>query len=306
MDAYQSTAFIKSIAKKLKFNYCGISKAEILSEDAARLKDWLDNNYHGQMSYMANHFDKRVDPTNLVDNARSVISLLYNYYPETEIPDKDNFKISRYAYGEDYHFVLKDRLKEFLSNIKRAIPDVQGRVFVDSAPVLERQWAARSGLGWIGKNTLLINKERGSYFFIAEIIINIELIYDNAIGDYCGTCTRCIDACPTNALKSYEMDASKCLSYLTIELKEEIPEEFEGKLNDWIFGCDICQEVCPWNRFSKPHNESHFLPAEKLRSMNRSKWLELDEEGFQSFFRKSAVKRTTFKGLKRNINFANR
>jgi epoxyqueuosine reductase len=306
MDIHQRTAFVKSTAQKLKFDFCGISKAEYLAEDADRLKNWLNNNYHGLMAYMANHFDKRVDPSELVENARSVISLLYNYYPKKSIQEKDNFKIARYAYGKDYHFIIKDRLKEFLHVLKKEIPGAEGRVFVDSAPVLERQWAARSGLGWIGKNTMLINKKAGSYLFIADIITTMEFVYDNPIGDFCGTCTRCVEACPTNALKPYEMDASKCISYLTIELKEDIPEYFKGKLNDWIFGCDICQEACPWNRFSKPHNEPQFLPAEELYSMNKNKWRELNEARFQLFFRKSAVKRTKFYGLKRNINFANK
>jgi epoxyqueuosine reductase len=304
-DITKKTAFIKSTAQKLNFDYCGISKAEFLAEDAERLKKWLDNEYHGQMSYMINHFDKRVDPRALVDDARSVISLLYNYFPETELPEKDNYKISRYAYGEDYHFVIKNKLKKFLGIIREELPEAEGRVFVDSAPVLERQWAARSGLGWIGKNTMLINKEAGSFLFIAEIILNIELTYDNPIGDFCGTCTKCIDACPTNALIPYEMDASKCISYLTIELKEDIPEEFNGKLKDWIFGCDICQEVCPWNRFSGAHNEPLFQPKDKLKSMNKKDWIEMSKPDFQKLFRKSAVLRAKYDGIKRNINLNN-
>jgi len=302
-DINQKTAFIKSTARNLNFEYCGISKAEFLTEDAERLKKWLKKQYHGKMTYMANHFDKRVDPTALVDDAKSVISLLYNYYPEELLPEEDNFKISRYAYGEDYHFVIKDKLKEFLANIQENMPEAQGRVFVDSAPVLERQWAARSGLGWIGKNTMLINREGGSFLFIAEIIINIALTYDHPIGDFCGTCTRCIDACPTGALKPYEMDASKCISYLTIELKENIPPEFNGKLNNWIFGCDICQEVCPWNRFAKSHHEPLFKPAEKLKDLNKKDWINLSERTFKDLFKKSAIKRTKYNGLKRNINF---
>ena len=253
---------------------------------------------------MAHHFEKRLDPSKLVEGAQSVISLLYNYYPESTLPEEDNFKLARYAYGKDYHTVLKTKLKDFMSLIKGKIEDAQGRVFVDSAPVLERQWAARSGLGWIGKNTMLINKSAGSYFFIAEIILNITLAYDNPIGDFCGTCSRCLEACPTSALTPYQMDASKCISYLTIELKEEISDEFKGKLRNWIFGCDICQEVCPWNKFANAHAEPDFAPDERLKTMNERKWIELTEDDFQSLFRKSAVKRAKYKGLKRNINAA--
>jgi epoxyqueuosine reductase len=305
LNLQEKTAFIKSTAKKLGFEFCGISEAVSLSEEAPRLKNWLLKGYHGKMDYMSNHFDKRLDPSKLMEGARSVISLLYNYFPESDLQDKDNYKISRYAYGKDYHFVLKDKLKEFLKCIQQNIGQVEGRIFVDSAPVLERQWAAKSGLGWIGKNTMLINKTSGSYLFIAEIILNKELVYDNPMGDYCGTCTRCIDACPTSALSPYQMDASKCISYLTIELKNEIPPEFKGKTRGWIFGCDICQEVCPWNRFSKPHSEPSFLPSEKLPQMTKKDWNEITEEVFQSIFKKSAVKRAGFKGLKRNIEFNN-
>ena len=300
----QNTAYIKSIARKLGFDYCGISKAEFLKEEAPRLNKWLKNNHHGQMEYMARHMDKRLDPTKLVDGARSVISLLYNYYPESKLPEDNNFKLARYAYGKDYHFVLKTKLKEFMSLIRDKIEYAEGRVFVDSAPVLERQWAARSGLGWIGKNTLLIHKKAGSYFFISEILLNVELHNDNPIGDFCGSCNRCIEACPTSALTPYQMDARKCLSYLTIELKENIPEEYNGKLHNWIFGCDICQEVCPWNKFAKSHKEPDFEPDERLKSMSKKKWIELTNDEYQSLFRESAVKRTKYKGLKRNINTA--
>ena len=303
-DINQNTAFIKSTAQKLNFDFCGISKAEFISEEAAKLKEWLDKGFHGRMRYMENHIDKRVNPAALVEGAKSVISLLYNYYPGSEVPVMNNFKISRYAYGEDYHFVIKKKLRKFLSVIQKKIPGTSGRIFVDSAPVLERYWAARSGLGWIGKNTMLINKNTGSFFFIAELVVDIELVYDNPIGDYCGTCTRCVEACPTHALNPYQLNASKCISYLTIELKENIPDEFNGKLQDWIFGCDICQEVCPWNKFSKSHNEPAFLPDEYLRTMNKKNWVEMTEERFQSIFRKSAFKRTKYKGLKRNISFA--
>ncbi len=299
----KNTAFIKNTAKKLGFEYCGISRAEHLQEEAPRMKKWLGKNHHGKMAYMANHFEKRLDPTQLVENAKSVISLLYNYYPESEIDSGDSFKIARYAYGKDYHFLIKDKLKDFLKHIQEHIKDVKGRVFVDSAPVLERQWAARSGLGWIGKNTMLINKNSGSYFFIAEMILNTEFEYDNPVGDFCGTCSRCIDACPTQALTPYQMDASKCISYLTIELKDDIPETFRGKMKNWIFGCDICQEVCPWNRFSEPHSEPYFNPREKLKKMSSNDWVEMTEEVFKDVFRKSAVKRTKYKGLMRNIRF---
>jgi epoxyqueuosine reductase len=302
-DILENTAIVKNTAKKLGFEYCGISRAEHLQEEASRLKKWLEKNHHGKMAYMANHFDKRLDPTQLVENAKSVISLLYNYYPESEINTEDSYKIARYAYGKDYHYLIKDKLKDFLKQVQGHVKDVEGRVFVDSAPVLERQWAARSGLGWIGKNTMLINKNSGSYFFIAEMILNIELQYDNPMGDFCGTCSRCIDACPTQALSPYQMDASKCISYLTIELKDDIPEVFQGKMKNWIFGCDICQEVCPWNRFSKPHNEPYFNPGEKLKEMSKNDWIEMSEEVFQDVFQKSAVKRTKFKGLMRNIRF---
>lgn len=302
----EHTAYIKSSAKELGFDYCGISKAEYLKQEASRLKDWLQKGHHGKMDYMANHFDKRLDPTKLVEGAKSVVSLLYNYYPETSLKQDGNFKIAKYAYGKDYHFLIKDKLKELLTRIQEKISYVQGRVFVDSAPILERQWAAKGGLGWIGKNTMLINKQSGSYYFIAEMVLNIELVYDNPIGDHCGTCTRCIDACPTDALKPYQMDASNCISYLTIELKEDIPDKFQGKMKNWIFGCDICQEVCPWNRFSKPHNESYFQPNEQLKGMTRNKWTELSEDVFQSVFRKSAIKRTKYRGLIRNIKFNER
>lgn len=299
----KNTALVKSTAKQLGFDFCGISKAEFLSEEAPKVQKWLENGYHGNMNYMTNHFEKRLDPTKLVEGAKSVISLLYNYFPQCKLPEKDNFKLARYAYGKDYHFVLKKKLKEFLKIIQYSIEGANGRVFVDSAPVLERQWAARSGLGWIGKNTMLINKKGGSYFFIAEMILNIPLVSDSPLGDYCGTCSRCIDACPTKALSPYKMDASKCISYLTIELKDEIPGNFTGKFNDWIFGCDICQEVCPWNRFSQPHKEPDFNPDESLKNMNKERWYTMSEKGYQNAFRSSAVKRTGYKGLRRNIKF---
>lgn len=298
------TVLVKTTAKKLGFDYCGISKAEFLAEEAPRLENWLKNQQHGKMSYMKNHFDKRLDPTKLVPGAKSVVSLLYNYYPEKDLAREGEFKIAKYAYGQDYHFVVKDKLKTFMSQLQEQIGDIEGRVFVDSAPVMERQWAAKGGLGWVGKHTLLINKEQGSYFFLAELILDLDLEPDGPIKDYCGTCTRCVDACPTDAITPYQLDASKCISYLTIELKDEIPEEFAGKMENWIFGCDICQDVCPWNRFSKPHSQPAFTPHQQLGEMNRENWQELTREIFQEIFRKSAVKRTKIEGLVRNIEMA--
>lgn len=300
----KNTALVKATAKKLGFDYCGISKAEFLAEEAPRLENWLKNQQHGKMSYMENHFDKRLDPTKLVLGAKSVVSLLYNYYPEKDLAREGEFKIAKYAYGQDYHFVVKDKLKTFMSLLQEQIGNIEGRVFVDSAPVMERQWAAKSGLGWVGKHTLLINKEQGSYFFLAELILDLDLEPDGPIKDYCGTCTRCVDACPTDAITPYQLDASKCISYLTIELKDEIPEEFAGQMENWIFGCDICQDVCPWNRFSKSHSESAFTPHQQLGEMNRENWQELTREIFQEIFRKSAVKRTKMEGLVRNIKMA--
>ena len=299
--AYSS--IIKQEAKRLGFDFCGISKAEFLEEEAPRLETWLNSKMHGKMEYMENHFDKRLNPTLLVDDAKSVVSLLYNYYPEqTQIDNSP--KISKYAYGNDYHDVIKEKLKEFLNTLKEKIGDVNGRAFVDSAPVLDKAWAKKSGLGWIGKNSNLINKQQGSFFFIAELIIDIELEYDGPIQDYCGTCTKCIDACPTEAIvEPFIVDGSKCISYLTIELKEAIPNEFKHKMDNWVFGCDVCQDVCPWNRFSTPHNESQFTNQTGLLNLSDNEWLELTEETFNSVFKHSAVKRTKYKGLKRNLEF---
>ncbi|MFQ3213201.1 MAG: epoxyqueuosine reductase [Marivirga sp.] len=286
------------------FQYCGISKAEFLEEDAPRLDKWLSNNYQGKMAYMANHFDKRLDPTKLVEGAKSVVSLLYTYYPEEVIHDADNYKIAKYAYGQDYHHVIKAKLKSFMDSIQEKIGEVGGRVFVDSAPVMERQWAAKGGLGWLGKNSLLLNKDMGSFFFIAELILDLELIPDGPVKDYCGTCTKCIDACPTDAIVANQVvDASKCISYLTIELKDDIPPEFSNQMEDWVFGCDICQDVCPWNRFSKTHQEPAFKPSPLLPSMDKKGWEELTKDVFNEIFRKSAVKRTKYEGLKRNVGF---
>ena len=259
------TQLIKQKAIELGFDFCGISKAEKLHEEAAHLEKWLSSSFHGKMSYLENHFDKRLDPSLLVPGAKSVISLLFNYYPE-ESEKNTKYKVARYAYGKDYHYVIKDKLKTFLKDLTREIGEINGRVFVDSAPVMERQWAGKSGLGWIGKNTLLINKQQGSYFFLAELILDLDLEADGPIKDYCGTCTKCLDACPTNAfLKANVLDASKCISYLTIELKEEIPKEFEDTYRNWIFGCDICQEVCPWNRFAKSHQEVSFVKTDGIK-----------------------------------------
>jgi len=297
------TAFIKSEAKRLGFLSCGISKSGFLEEEAPRLEQWLNKNQHGQMTYMENHFDKRLNPNLLVDDAKSVVSLLLNYYPsETQI--EDTYKISKYAYGQDYHFVIKEKLKELLHSIQENIGEVSGRAFVDSAPVLDKAWAAKSGLGWMGKNTNLITKSIGSFYFIAELIIDLELDYDSATKDHCGTCTACIDACPTEAIVApYVVDGSKCISYFTIELKDHIPTEMKGKFNDWAFGCDICQDVCPWNKFSKPHSEPLFNPNPELLSMSKKEWEEITKDTFEAVFKNSAVKRTKWEGLKRNIDF---
>jgi epoxyqueuosine reductase len=294
---------IKAEALRLGFLSCGISKAGFLEEEAPRLENWLNKNRHGQMSYMENHFDKRLDPTLLVDGAKSVVSLLLSYYP-SEIQNEDSYKISKYAYGQDYHFVIKDKLKDLLRFIQTEIGDVNGRVFVDSAPVLDKAWAAKSGLGWIGKNSNLITKQVGSFYFIAELIIDLELECDFATTDHCGSCTACLDACPTQAIVApYVVDGSKCISYFTIELKEHIPDEMKGKFNDWMFGCDVCQDVCPWNRFSKPHNEPLFNPNPEILSYSKKDWEEVTDDIFKKIFKNSAVKRTKLEGLQRNIRF---
>lgn len=287
----------------LGFLSCGISRADFLEQEAPRLEKWLNKNYHGQMDYMENHFDKRLDPRLLVDGAKSVVSLLLNYYP-SEIQNPASYKISKYAYGEDYHFVIKEKLKELLQFIQEEIGEVNGRVFVDSAPVLDKAWAAKSGLGWIGKNANLITQKVGSFYFIAELIIDLELEYDLPTTDHCGTCTACIDACPTQAIiQPYVVDGSKCISYFTIELKDNLPQEMKGQFNDWVFGCDVCQEVCPWNRFAKPHQEPLFEPKAELLQFSKRDWQELTKETFNKVFKNSAVKRTKFEGLMRNIDF---
>ena len=305
MQLSDRSALIKEKAIDLGFLLCGISKAQYLEKEAANLEHWLAQNYHGKMSYMANHFDKRVDPTVLVPGCKSVISLAYNYFNPSLQADKDAPKLSMYAYGKDYHKVVRKKLNQLFAWIKETFGDIDGRVFVDSAPILERDWAKKSGIGWIGKNTLLIHPQKGSFFFLAEIILDLDLEYDNPMSDYCGTCTRCIDACPTDAIDAngYVMDGSKCISYLTIELKDEIPAEFNGKIDNWMFGCDICQQVCPWNRFSKPHNEAEFIPKEDLLTMTREEWQNMTQSTFNSLFEGSAVKRTKYEGLKRNISF---
>lgn len=294
---------IKSHAKRLGFLSCGISKARFLEEEAPGLEKWLTRNMHGKMHYMENHFEKRLNPRLLVEDAKSVISLIYNYYPEKQ-QHNDTYKISKYAYGTDYHFVIKDLLKELLAIINEEIGTVNGRAFVDSAPVLEKAWAVKSGLGWLGKHTNLITKKTGSFYFIAELIIDLELEYDTPVTDHCGSCTACIDACPTQAIvQPYEVDGSKCISYLTIELKEEIPNYFKNTYDDWIFGCDICQDVCPWNRFSKPHNQPLFNPSTELINYSKEQWEEITQDVFNQIFKKSPVKRTKYEGLKRNIQF---
>lgn len=298
-----NTQIIKSIASELGFNFCGIAKAEYLEEEAPRLEEWLNRGYQGKMGYLENHFEKRLDPTKLVPGAKSVVSLVYNYYPEKSQASQANPKIAKYAYGEDYHFVVKSKLKDFMELVQEQIGEVDGRVFVDSAPVHERAWAAKSGLGWIGKNSLLLNREMGSFFFLAEIISDLELEPDGPMKDYCGTCTACQDACPTNAIpEPYVVDGSRCISYLTIELKDQIPNDFKDNMEGWAFGCDICQDVCPWNRFSKPHKEEAFHP-QGWEDFSARDWEEMTLDVFQRVFKKSAVKRTKFSGLKRNLEF---
>ncbi|ROI11217.1 tRNA epoxyqueuosine(34) reductase QueG [Kaistella haifensis] len=302
--AEKYSQLVKTKAKKFGFQSCGISKAGFLEEDAKPLENWLNNNYHGEMAYMENYFDKRLDPTLLVEGSKSVISLSYNYFPKDKISSIDNFKISKYAYGQDYHEIIKETLNEMVAELKEEIGDFHCRVFVDSAPVLERSWAKKSGIGWVGKNANLITKQSGSFYFLAEIMIDLELQEDSPTTDHCGTCTKCIEACPTDAIVSEKIiDGSKCISYATIELKNEIPETFKNKMEDWMFGCDICQDVCPWNRFSAPHHQEKFKPNHFLENAKKEDWKELSQEIFSEIFRKSPVKRTKFAGLKRNIEF---
>ncbi|WP_158845816.1 tRNA epoxyqueuosine(34) reductase QueG [Algibacter sp. L1A34] len=304
MNKTDYTKLIKTEAKRLGFLSCGISKAQFLEEEAPRLENYLNKNMNGEMRYMENHFDKRLNPTLLVEDSKSVVSLLLNYFPSEVQQNLDAPKLSKYAYGNDYHHIIKDKLKRLLHFVQDEIGEVSGRAFVDSAPVLDKAWAAKSGLGWIGKHSNLITQQVGSFYFIAELIIDLELEYDSATTDHCGSCTACIDACPTEAIVDpFVVDGSKCISYLTIELKENLPNSFKGKMDDWMFGCDVCQDVCPWNRFSKAHNEPLFNPHPELLSMTKKDWEEITEDTFKKVFQKSAVKRTKFTGLKRNINF---
>ncbi len=297
--------FIKNKSIELGFISCGISKSGFLENEIGRFESWLKDNYHGQMSYMERNFDKRMDTTKLVAGSKSVISLLFNYYPSKEI-NNDSFKISKYAYGKDYHFIIKDKLKSLLSSMRNEIGEIDGRVFVDSAPIMEKAWAKKSGLGWVGKNTNLISKKTGSFFFIAEIIVDLELEYDGEVTDHCGSCTACLDACPTDALyEPYKIDASKCISYFTIELKDQFPNELKKDFNDWIFGCDICQDVCPWNKFSIPNKEPLLNPKNEINQYSKKDWLELTDEVFKVVFKETPLERTKFKGLKRNIQYAN-
>lgn len=297
------TQLIKTKALAFGFQSCGISKADFLEEEALHLENWLKNQFHGEMKYMENHFDKRLDPRLLVEGSKSVISLSYNYFPEEKLQN-ENFKISKYAYGEDYHEVIKEKLRSLVAELQDEIGEFSFRVFVDSAPVLEKAWARKSGIGWVGKNSNLITKKHGSFYFLAEIICDLDLVEDYPVTDHCGSCTKCIDACPTHAIISDKIiDGSKCISYATIELKDQIPDFFKNKMDDWMFGCDVCQDVCPWNRFSAPTLEEKFHPNSQLKNFTKQEWKDITQEIFSSVFRKSAVKRTKFAGLKRNLDF---
>lgn len=298
------TQLIKEKSKKYGFQSCGISKSDFLEEEAPRLEQWLKNQHHGEMHYMENYFDKRLDPRLLVEGSKSVISLSYNYFPEEDIFKDKAQKISKYAYGQDYHEVIKEILRDMIAELREEIGDFDCRVFVDSAPVLERAWAKKSGIGWVGKNANLITKQSGSFYFLAEIICDLNLEYDGPTTDHCGSCRKCIDACPTNAIISDKIvDGSKCISYATIELRNEIPTSFQDNMENWMFGCDICQDVCPWNRFSKPNIESRFQPNSALKNMTKQEWKDITQELFSSVFKKSPVKRTKLAGLKRNLDF---
>jgi epoxyqueuosine reductase len=301
----QRSQLVKDTARAVGFGFCGIAKAEFLEDEAPRLESWLKQGRHGEMRYMENYFDLRLDPRRLVEGTRSVVSLLYNYYPDERLPEgPDDLKIAKYAYGTDYHFVIREKLNALLERLREQIGAIQGRAFVDSAPVLEKAWAQRAGLGWVGKNSNLLNRELGSFFFLAELFIDLDLEPDGPVADYCGTCTRCLDACPTGAItEPYVVDGSKCISYFTIELKEAIPADVRGQFDNWIFGCDICQDVCPWNRFSRPHQEPQFSPSPELSAFTNRDWEDLTEETFGRVFKKSALKRTKFAGLKRNVGF---
>jgi epoxyqueuosine reductase len=306
MNANKHKHSIQSKAQELGFFYCGFSKAGFLQEEAPKLENWLNNNRQGKMSYMENHFDKRLDPRKLVPGSKSVISLLFNYATKEHQKDPSAPKVSKYAFGEDYHLVVKEKLFQLFEFLNETIGDVEGRAFVDSAPVMDKAWAKKSGLGWIGKNSNLIHPKEGSFFFIAELITDLEFDQDPVMKDYCGTCTKCIDQCPTDAIvEPYVVDGSKCISYLTIELKDELlPSEFKGKMDNWAFGCDVCQDVCPWNRFSKPHQEERFLNP-KLLDFTKKDWMDLNEETYRELLKRSPIKRAKFKGLKRNLLFVN-
>jgi epoxyqueuosine reductase len=305
IDKQQLTTWIKQEAAMLGFMQVGIAEATELTEEAKRLEAWLHKGYHGAMGYMENHFEKRIDPRRLVEGAKSVITLSFNYFPAQIQTDVSAPKLAKYAFGKDYHIVVKDKANQLLSDIRARVGDISGRAFVDSAPVMEREWAKRSGIGWFGKNTLIIHPREGSFYFLAVLILDLDLVYDAPMSDYCGRCRRCIDACPTDAIdqNGYIMDASKCISYLTIELKDELPEVFRKDMKNWMFGCDICQDVCPWNRFSKPHTEPNFEPYPQLLDMTKADWEDLTQETFQTIFKHSAVKRTKYSGLERNIAF---
>lgn len=306
MKEKELSTYIKNKTKELGFDYCGISEAEFLGKDAPLVENWLEKQMHGEMRYLENNKEKRYDPSQLLEGTKTVVSVLLNYYPSQRLPEENNYKIAKYAYGQDYHFVMKDKLNALLEDLQQIIPETEGRAFVDSAPLLDRAWAKRSGLGFIGKNTCLINKKTGSFFFIGQLLLNIPMEYDHVVAkDYCGTCTRCIDNCPTGALVApHQLDSRKCISYLTIEYKGELPEDFKPKFKDWIFGCDICQDVCPWNKFSKDNHNDEFQPKEDLLNLKtKEDWENLTPDQFGRIFKGSAVKRTKYKGLKRNIDF---
>ncbi len=306
MSPLQISHTIKQRAQECGFAFCGISKADFLESEAPRLEKWLKANMHGEMHYMANHFDKRLDPRLLVEGCQTVVSLVFNYFPDPiHQPLQNSFKISKYAFGEDYHRVVKDKMKELWDQLQIDLGEFSGRMFVDSAPVLEKAWAQKSGLGWIGKNANLIIPKKGSFYFLSELLIDLPAHADGPIKDFCGTCTRCIDACPTDAITPYQVDGSKCISYFTIELKENLPIELKANFQDWIFGCDICQDVCPWNRFSKPHQEKRLDPSQKFLDLSQNEWENLSEDLFKELFHYSAIKRTKLAGLKRNIQKIN-
>ncbi|MHA8086231.1 tRNA epoxyqueuosine(34) reductase QueG [Aquirufa sp. Wall-65K1] len=307
LTPHQVSAIIKIKALDAGFSFCGISKADFLEEEAPRLEAWLNQGLHGEMAYMANHFDKRLDPRKLVEGCQTVVSLVFNYFPSPSLsPLNHHFKVSKYAFGEDYHRVVKDKMQVLWDALQDEIGEISGRMFVDSAPVLEKAWAKKSGLGWLGKNGNLIIPKQGSFYFIAELLIDLPAEPDGPIKDFCGTCTRCIDACPTEALSPYWVDGSKCISYFTIELKNGIPASMKSDFQDWIFGCDICQDVCPWNRFSKPHQEPRFETSPAFLEMKKGDWESLSEQVFKELFHYSAIKRTKITGLQRNIQYVNK